>query len=273
MNWRSVGLFGLVAALSAVAVPASAADITGHLNIGGVVYYQGRGPTGGPSTGQAIIGWDGTVPPPGSNTGSLPAGFGDGTFFNVGGATGYFAGIPGLLGSSGSIVDLTNDPTAVKPGGPDFYPLTGAPSFLADFLSAFTAAPGLHFDLTDVPLQSGIPCAIAPPGSDCTEGVFKLSDTGGGVRVLFDVAGNFVNGGDSGAFTGAFSTTFTGYTLATFEAALDSNSLIACGVDNDTPCSFDANFDGVAPAVPEPATLLMFGTGSLALTRLRRRKK
>jgi hypothetical protein len=67
--------------------------------------------------------------------------------------------------------------------------------------------------------------------------------------------------------------TVNGLTLAEAGNRLTVSGLdIACGTNNLTqPCSFTANFNPVA-AIPEPATILTFGFGSLALARFRRRK-
>ena len=81
---------------------------------------------------------------------------------------------------------------------------------------------------------------------------------------------------DSGFYSGAFATTFIGYDFTTFLARLNSGEDISCpsqGVPNSTPCTFDANFDSVAsPEVPEPATLLLLGTGLLGAGYRQRRK-
>ena len=129
---------------------------------------------------------------------------------------------------------------------------------------------GLHFDLTGIPLQGGPGCPATP---SCVEGPFILTQTATGIRIDFDVFGKFVNGADSGDYVGSFGVTMDGLTLN--EAGLrltGTGADLACDLNNSTaPCSFTANFNPFA--VPEPATLLTFGAGSVLLARLRRRKK
>jgi PEP-CTERM motif-containing protein len=271
MKWRSFLYGSVVTALLGLAVPANAAQITGTLGIGGSITYDTTNLAGG-----AILAWQTAVPPP-------ITGGGTGPFANISSITDYFTPIP--LFSQATILDITNDLTKTGVPGPALAP-AGVPINVPNFLSGFVGLPGLHFDLTELPLQVGLPCPPPPlpAAQSCVEGPFLLSQTNQGVHVLFDVQGNFVNGADSGGFDGSFSTTFTNMTLAEAGRRLDiSGQILACGQstppgpttnNQQIPCSFDANFVGTGPAVPEPATLLMFGTGAALLARrLKKRKK
>jgi hypothetical protein len=277
MTWRSV--IGSTFAALLVATTASAATITGTLGIGGGVFYDNLAV----GTGLAIIDFD-------------PTGTGEGDGNIIKAATGYFSATAGLVACTNcfDIYDLTNSPGAagVSPAGPMFAPAgtdltVVATHFGKNFLHGFTAEPGLHFDLQQIPLQSGTPCTTGAEET-CVLGGFKLTETEAGLRVSFDVYGWFRNNldmdpedEDEGFFKGAFSTTFTGMTM---EEARDRIALaggpedLKCLVDNDgngtideeVTCTWDANF--VPSAIPEPATLLTFGLGSAAVAAARRRR-
>jgi hypothetical protein len=124
--------------------------------------------------------------------------------------------------------------------------------------------------MNNFPLQSGPPCPAVP---SCTEGPFILTQTATGLVINFNVIGKFINGADSGDYTGTFTITMDGLSLATAgNRLLFTGEDLACGTNNlAQPCGFAATFSPIA-AVPEPATMLTFGLGSLALARFRRRK-
>jgi len=261
MRLRGILLSGLVVGLLGTAAPANAALITGNLSISGAITYDTLNTVGG-ATLNFIEPF--TSPP------SAPTG----PFIEVTSASGVL-GTYGLgTGSKGSIENISNVPatpnTVFAPAGVD---LTGTVNnFLQKWTKAdgTTAIPGLHFDLTSIPIQSGPGCPTTP---SCAEGPFLLTETTNGIRVSFDVFGNFVNGADFGAYKGSFSMVVDGLTLAEAGKRLTvTGQDIMCGINNlEKPCSFTANFDPV-PAIPEPATILTFGLGSLALARIRRRK-
>jgi len=279
MNLRSV-IFGSVALLG-LAVPASATVITGHIGFSGGVIYDNR-------MNQALnINPGGCLANPANLTCGastldfVPLGQPNGqNIIAVAGVTGYFAGMgtfPPVLGAeTASILDLTNDPTAV---GPTFAPsgTTGAPFPIAGFLSAFTGAAfynGLHFDLTQIPNAGGTPCTGSETGdTSCAEGPFTLTHTIDGMKIQFDVRGNFVNGADFGLYAGSFSVVLNGLTFPVlWDRLLNTGQDLMCGANNlSTSCSFTANFDEIT-GVPEPATLLTFGFGAAALAKFRRRK-
>jgi hypothetical protein len=256
----------LAAGALALPAPASAVNITGSFSISGGFTYDTMG-TGG----LAGLDFTQTLPPPTTPTGP---------FIQVTAATDYFAGL-GMTAfvTTGQILNVTNNP--VPPANYTFAPAgvtINVPSFLQQF-DVNGGAPGgaipLTFTLTEIPLQIGTPCTSAGPGvgNSCTEGPFIITQTVTGIRIDFDVLGTFHNGADSGDYIGSFGVTIDGLTFAELGNRLTvTGDDIACGANNSTiPCSFTANFNPFA--VPEPATLLTFGLGSLALTRLRNRRK
>lgn len=275
-----------VAALSLAAVPtaAFAAPIVGHIGFSGSVIYDTRGAA---ASGLSVVDF--------APLGPAPGGTGTGSVAYVDTATGYFAGMPTFPGCGGvtcatssSILDLTNDVTAAPPA--TFAPAgtTLAPFPIAGFLSGFTATAlpalytTLHFDLTEVLVAAGPACTGGEGiGDSCAAGPFTLEDTNEGVKIQFDVRGNFINGADSGYYGGSFSAVFNGLHFqsgANGSAGLFSRLDVTpqdlmCGISNlEGACSFSANFDPTNP-VPEPATLLTLGTGAaLAALRMRRKK-
>jgi hypothetical protein len=255
MKVRSVLLGGLVVGLLGAATPASAALITGSFAVSGSATYDTLNTTGG-----AGLDFNITLPPPTTPTGP---------FIQVTVATDYFAGL-GMTPfvTTGEIKNITN---VFPVTDPDYtYAPAGVAIFVSNFLTNFSGgAAGLHFDLTGIPLQPGPGCPATP---SCAEGPFILTETATGIRIDFDVLGTFVNGADSGEYIGSFGITINGLTLAEAGNRLTvTGADIACGANNSTqPCSFTANFNPAA--VPEPATMLTFGLGSLVLARMRRRK-
>jgi hypothetical protein len=266
-----------IAAMATLPGNAFAGPITGFLGIGGGIVYDTVGTTGG-----AILDWQ-------------PAGGGTGVGLIVTTASGYFnpAGVAGIdFATQYTIRDLTNVPAlsgapplaALAPAGP-----VNVPNFLSNFVDPDgVTAPvaGLHFDLTEMVANTAYPaCNLTEGlGDTCVLGnIFVLSQSTAGLRILLDVRGFFRNfntmtqENDEGFFEGAFSTTFSDLT---FQQAY--NHLFVTGTNLDCPdgqggriaCTFDANFTPVQP-IPEPASLLLFGTGStlLALRRRRNNKK
>jgi|SoiMethySBSTD1v2_1073268.scaffolds.fasta_scaffold389498_2 hypothetical protein len=271
---------GLVLGLVAVsAAPAQGAAIVGTLGVGGTLAYNnlGNGILGDPSNGLAIIDF---VP--------IGGGVGDGSVL-VNSATGYFDGVGGFAtpaslpnngltvvfsppsGGQASIKDITNDPTqpnAVAMFLPGDLPVI---NFLANFNDP--DAVGLHFDLTQTLGQTGPDCSVSPVSGCVVNGIFKLTDSGPGVNIAFNVLGNFVNGPDSGLFVGQFGAEFLN--VGTVPQLL---ALIATGSDVCTAiggpggnCTWSANFQDVA-SIPEPATMLTFGAGAALLAARRRRQ-
>ena len=268
-----------IAAMATLPGSAFAGPIVGFLGIGGGITYDTVG-----TSGSAILDW-------------RPAGGGTGVGLVVTDATGYFnpdgAGVAGIdFGTQYTIRDLTNDPTlagapplaAYAPPGP-----VNVPNFLSNFVDPDgTTAPvsGLRFDLTEMVVQSGPACTGGETlGSTCVlGGIFVVTETVEGLRINLDVRGFFRNFHpvtmtlDEGFFAGAFSTTFTDLTFQQTYARLAAGQDLDCPAGGDqggrTSCTFDANFTNAQP-IPEPASLLLFGTGStlLALRRRRNSKK
>jgi hypothetical protein len=267
-----------IAAMATLPGSAFAGPITGFLGIAGGITYDTVG-----NTGSAILDW-------------RPSGGGTGIAFVVTEATDYFNpdgdGDQGIdVGTMLSIRDLTNDPALAGPIPAPAYAPAGAAD-VQDFLSNFvdlsdgTIDPltsDFRFDLTEMVLQSGAACTGSEgAGDSCVLGdIFLLTETTEGLRIHLDVRGFFRHLDDEGFYKGAFSTTFTDLSFADAFERIGVNPGPMTGQNLDCPtgnnggrtaCTFDANFTPAQP-IPEPASLLLFGTGSTLLALRRRRNK
>jgi hypothetical protein len=222
-----------------VAAPMSAAPITGKLQIAGSVIVDAT-----------TIDW-------------IPIGTGEGTFNTLDG-TEYFANIFNPINPS--------DPAYIG----DAVDLTGQQA-QADFLNDFEERPidvisqydNLTYTLTDIIEPTADPCTGAEGIDDpCSLGVFTLTRTSGGnVDVRFDVTGFFTDpdlGPDSSlnVAPGIYTTQLPQTTIGDIIALLDAGGEIRS--------TYSATY--TASAIPEPATLLTFGAGSLLLAAHKRRR-
>jgi len=287
---------GALAALMGVAEPAHAAVITGTLGVAGSVVYDnllvpvggGTQCPGNPTCGLSVVDFAdfGVTVPTGTGTSAV----------QIGSHTIFFANVDS--NTTAQIFDLTNVPLggvppatgpAYAPAGVDLTTIYG-PAGLQGELQAFSdadaSAENLHFDMTSV-INQGFTCTGSESevaGTSCSEGPFVITRTVAGIHIDFDVLGFFRTGlqgcvgaacTNEGFYSGQFGTDFVGLTFAELFNRLDvTGEDIGCGgTDNDTTagCTFSGTFKSAA--VPEPATLTMFGLGSLFVARARRKKK
>jgi hypothetical protein len=222
-----------------VAAPMSAAPITGKLQITGSVIVDATS-----------IDW-------------IPVGTGEGSFNTLDG-TEYFANIF-------NPVDPT-DPAYVG----DAIDLVGQET-QANFLNDFEERPtdvisqydNLTYTLTDIVDPTADPCTGGEGVDDpCSLGVFTLTQTAGGnVDVRFDVTGFFTDpdlGADSSMniAPGIYTTQLSNTTIAAIIDLIDAGGEIRA--------TYSATY--TASAIPEPATLLTFGAGSLIVAAHKRRR-
>ena len=221
-----------------VAAPMSAAPITGKLQITGTVVVDAT-----------TIDW-------------VPVGGTEGSFNTLDG-TEYFANIFNPIDPTdpayvGDAIDLTGQQTQ------------------ANFLNDFEERPevpsqydNLTYTLTDIVDPTADPCTGSEGVDDpCSLGVFTLTNTSGGnVDVRFDVTGFFTDpdlGADNSlnVAPGIYTTQVPDTTIADIITLIDAGGEIRA--------TYSATY--TATAIPEPATLLTFGAGSLIVAAHKRRR-
>jgi len=162
----------------------------------------------------------------------------------------------------------------------------------ANFLSNFSALPGVHFDLqTFVPDSlpactgaeaQGVLCllpTILGPGT----GPFTAQNTTTGVSINTQVFGyfndtpNLFNTNGTGTpYIGLYSTQVSGVTIAQILNTLNGGPGLPAGSSPTVPngtirAGYSANFNQ-ASNVPEPGTYALFGTGLIGIWAFRRRR-
>lgn len=139
--------------------------------------------------------------------------------------------------------------------------------FLHDFVDDDGAPVGKYDDL-EFDLQTIVaPVAPACTGAEvvdqaCSFGVFTLTPTAGGnVDVRMDVTGIWQNTGDDDTpATGIYTAEAVGTTIAAILETIQTGG------------SVTNSYSATITSVPEPATLLTFGAGSVLLAAHRRRR-
>ena len=174
----------------------------------------------------------------------------------VGAADGYFEHLEdlGITPSYASSVDLT---------APTVFPVD---DFLRDFHEnpdVVSESDNLTFDLDTIVAPTAPPCTgLEAENVACSFGVFTLTQTpGGNVDVRMDITGTWEDPQfDDTPATGIYTTQLANTNIATILA-----TIIGGG-------SINADYSAQITSVPEPATLLTFGAGSLVLAAHRRRR-